>query len=100
MISRNAKRALYRPHNNKWGTNMNSMIFIVAITSICAMALSRDLIPLRIHKDISISEMPISLVNRTAWLVPKMVETISSCLGTMPRILHNNPFINQTAAIQ
>ena len=95
-----ANKELYLPHNNRSGTNMNSMLFIVAITSIWTMALKRGLIPLTIHRAISISEPPISFVNRAACSLPKITETIFSCLGTMPSTLQNKPFINQIEAIQ
>ena len=75
-INVKAKAELYLPQSNKSGTNINSMVFMVAIIIICVIALKRDLIPLKIHNAIIISETPISFVKTAAYSFPEIRETI------------------------
>ena len=60
VIKIKAKSELNFPHNKSSGTNINSIVFIVAMMSICAIVLIRTLIPLTIHIAMSISETPMS----------------------------------------
>lgn len=88
------------PQSNKSGTSINSRMFIIATTSICVIALKRDLIPLKIHMAINISDTPIALVISPANSSPKIPDTICSCLGTRFRTLQKSPFAIHTIAIR
>ena len=72
-----AKIALALPHNNKSGASMNSIVFMVAIKTICSTVLSRFRIPLRIHAAIPVSASPIKSVRSRALSVFKIRSTIS-----------------------
>lgn len=76
-MNRNANKALNLPHKSKSGANTNSRLFIVAITTICVIALSFVLMPLNIQTAIAISEKPIVLVKTSAWALPMILATIS-----------------------
>lgn len=88
------------PQRSKSGTKLNSKMFIVATTVICAIALRRDLSFVKIHITITISESPIKIVKGLEKSFPKILATICPCLGTRFKTLQNSPFTSQTAAIK
>ena len=76
-MNRKAKKAFNFPQSSRSGTRKNSKVFIVAITTICVSAFSREQHPLKIQTAIAISETPINIVSSLAWSLPKILATIS-----------------------
>ena len=98
-ISIPANRELNFPHSNKSGTKINSSVFIVAMITICVAALSFVLNRLKIHMAIITSDSPMHTVSSLACSVPKIRDTISSCLGTRFNTLQHNPLMIQIMAM-
>jgi hypothetical protein len=98
-MKRNAKRALNLPQSKRSGTNINSSVFITAITAICEIALIFDHLPLNIQIHMAISEIPISRVNVPECSFPMIRPTISRCLGTRLSTLQIKPLISHTNAM-
>ena len=96
----NAKNAFALPHRSKSGARKNSSVFIVAMIMICTIALTLVQILVKIQMAIAISESPIKTVSIRACSFPKILATISWCLGTRFSTLHKRPFASQTAAIR
>lgn len=69
--------ALTWPNNSKSGAIINSIVFIVAMMSICANALIRDLSPDNIHTAMNVSRMPIAFVKKTSCSLPNILATIN-----------------------
>ena len=67
---------------------------------ICAMAFNFDLNFVNTQIAIIISESPIKMVNNLEFSSPKILATISSCLGTRFSTLQTRPFASQTKAIK
>jgi hypothetical protein len=64
------------------------------------MVHSLDFILLNIQIAITNSASPINFVNKPEWASPRILDTISWCLGTKFRSLQKRPLIIQTVAIR
>jgi hypothetical protein len=70
-MNRNANKALNLPHKSKSGANTNSRLFIVAITTICVIALSFVLMPR--HEVQHFTEKPVHDPNGRNEVIQKFV---------------------------
>ena len=75
-MNKNANKALNRPHKSRSGTRKNSSVFMAAMITIWVIAFSLDRQPLKIQTAITVSAIPISLVNNPAWASPMIRATI------------------------
>ena len=61
-MNKNAYKEFNLPQSNKSGARINSSVFIVAIITICAIAVILDFILLTIQIAIIVSDIPIRIV--------------------------------------